>query len=44
MEIPFLVAFVALLALASAVGLTADTHDSADWKPSVGDFRQPSTY
>ncbi len=30
----FLLLFVLLLALASAAGMTADSRDSADWKPS----------
>jgi hypothetical protein len=44
MELLFILAIFAAFALASAVGWTADTHDSADWKPSVGGFRQPRTY
>lgn len=44
MELVLLVAFFVLLALASAVGLTADTRDSADWKPSHGGFREPQSY
>jgi hypothetical protein len=44
MEIVLFVAFLVLLALASAAGITADTHDSADWKPSRGGFREPQTY
>ncbi|WP_281257797.1 hypothetical protein [Asanoa hainanensis] len=38
------VAFLLVLAVASAAGFTADTHDSADWKPSRGGFREPQTY
>ncbi|WP_269748310.1 hypothetical protein [Actinoplanes awajinensis] len=34
MEI-ILLAFFVLLLIASAVGLTADSRDSADWKPGV---------
>ncbi|MEU4382235.1 hypothetical protein [Micromonospora echinofusca] len=34
MEILLFLFFLVLLALASAVGLTADSRDSADWKPS----------
>ncbi|MEU7773996.1 hypothetical protein AB0C50_10830 [Micromonospora taraxaci] len=34
MEFLFLLLFLVLLAAASAAGLTADSHDSADWKPS----------
>ncbi|SDZ66394.1 hypothetical protein SAMN05421684_8175 [Asanoa ishikariensis] len=44
MELVLFVAFLLLLAVASAAGLTADTHDSADWKPSRGGFRDPQTY
>ncbi|WP_199523850.1 hypothetical protein [Micromonospora craterilacus] len=32
----FLLLFVLFLALASAAGMTADSRDSADWKPSDG--------
>jgi hypothetical protein len=31
--------FFALLALAAAVGWTADSRDSADWKPTNEGFR-----
>lgn len=31
--------FFALIIIASVFGWTADTHDSADWKPSHGGFR-----
>ncbi|MET7864082.1 hypothetical protein [Micromonospora taraxaci] len=34
MEILLLLLFLVLLAAASAAGLTTDSHDSADWKPS----------
>jgi len=34
-----LLAFVVLLAVASAAGLTADSRDSADWAPSVNGHR-----
>ena len=44
MEILFLLAIFVVLAIASAFGLTTDSHDSADWKPSAGGFRQPRTY
>jgi hypothetical protein len=32
--------FFVLIVLASMLGWTADTHDSADWKPSRGGFRR----
>ena len=32
--------FFVLIALASMLGLTADSHDSADWKPSRDGFRR----
>jgi hypothetical protein len=35
------VLFFVLLALASAFGLTADSRDSADWKPSHAGTREP---
>ncbi|MEV6814218.1 hypothetical protein [Micromonospora sp. NPDC051296] len=35
----FLLLFVLFLALASAVGMTSDSRDSADWKPSDGGRR-----
>ena len=44
MELILFVAFLAVLALASAAGLTADSHDSADWKPTRGGLREPQTY
>lgn len=31
--------FFVLLALASAFGLTADSRDSADWRPTDGGWR-----
>jgi hypothetical protein len=34
MELLFFLAFVVLLSVASALGWTADSRDSADWKPS----------
>jgi hypothetical protein len=34
MELLILIAFFLILAAASAAGLTADSRDSADWKPS----------
>ena len=34
MEFLLFLVFLALLGLASAAGLTVDSHDSADWKPS----------
>ena len=40
MEIAVLVFFVLLL-IASVAGLTADTRDSADWKPSHAGTREP---
>ncbi|RKN42732.1 hypothetical protein [Micromonospora endolithica] len=39
MEFLFLLAFFALLGVASATGLTADSRDSADWKPTEGGRR-----
>ena len=33
--------FFAVLAIAAAVGLTADSRDSADWKPTVDGMRAP---
>jgi hypothetical protein len=35
----FAVIFFVLLAVAGAAGLTADSRDSADWKPSVDGMR-----
>jgi hypothetical protein len=40
MEIAVLLFFV-LLAVASAAGLTADSRDSADWKPTLDGSRAP---
>ena len=39
----FLLLTLLLLALgmASAAGLTVDSRDGADWRPSQGGFRQP---
>jgi len=39
MALLVLLVFFALLGLASALGLTADSRDSADWRPTVGGFR-----
>ncbi|MEU5548246.1 hypothetical protein ABZ738_00600 [Micromonospora sp. NPDC047793] len=39
MGLLFFLVFFLLLALLSAVGLTADSRDSADWKPSDGGHR-----
>jgi hypothetical protein len=33
--------FFVLIALASAFGLTADSRDSADWKPTTDGVRAP---
>jgi hypothetical protein len=33
--------FFAVLAVASALGLGADTRDGADWKPTDGGMRAP---
>ncbi len=33
--------FFVVLAIAAAAGLTADSRDSADWKPSVDGRRAP---
>ena len=40
MELLFVLLFFVVLALASAAGLTVDSHDSSDWKPSQGGFRE----
>jgi hypothetical protein len=40
MEIAALLFFV-LIALAAAFGLTTDSRDSADWKPTVDGTRAP---
>jgi hypothetical protein len=37
----FVVLFFALIALASALGLVADSRDSADWKPTSDGGRTP---
>lgn len=42
MELLILLVIFSLLALASALGLTADSRDSADWKPSNDGRRAPS--
>jgi hypothetical protein len=34
MELLVLLVFISLLGLASALGLTTDSRDSADWKPT----------
>lgn len=39
MEFLLFLLFLVLLVAASAAGLTADSHDSADWKPSDGGRR-----
>ncbi|WP_165521767.1 hypothetical protein [Micromonospora zingiberis] len=39
MEFLFLLLFLLFLAATSAVGLTTDSRDSADWKPSEGGRR-----
>ena len=36
--------FFVLIVLLSAFGLTADTRDSADWKPTEDGFRAGRTY
>jgi hypothetical protein len=40
MELAMLLFFV-LIALASAAGLTVDSRDGADWKPTVDGRRAP---
>jgi hypothetical protein len=37
----FFLVFLLLMAAASAAGLTADSRDGADWKPTVDGFRAP---
>jgi len=37
----FVVSFIVLVALASALGFVVDSRDSADWKPSSQGARQP---
>lgn len=39
MELLFFLLFFVLLAIASAAGLTADSRDYADWKPTVAGRR-----
>jgi hypothetical protein len=39
MELLVLLLFLLLLAVAAAAGLTVDSRDSADWKPTCGGFR-----
>jgi hypothetical protein len=39
MELVFIAVLFILLALASMLGLTADSRDSADWKPTQGGRR-----
>ncbi|HEX7745746.1 MAG TPA: hypothetical protein VF462_10845 [Micromonosporaceae bacterium] len=39
MDFLFFLAFVLFLALASFLGLTVETRDSADWKPTTDGFR-----
>jgi hypothetical protein len=41
MELLLVFAFIVLLAGASALGWTADSRDSADWKPSDQGWRAP---
>jgi hypothetical protein len=36
--------FFVVLAVASIAGLTADSHDSADWKPTFDGIRSPSRF
>jgi hypothetical protein len=43
MELIALLFFVAI-ALASAFGLTADSRDSADWKPTIDGMRAGRRY
>ncbi|WP_158603550.1 hypothetical protein [Micromonospora radicis] len=42
MELLFLLLFLLFLGSASALGLTVDSRDSADWKPSDGGRRWQS--
>jgi hypothetical protein len=35
----FIALFLVLIALASALGFVADSHDSADWKPTTNGVR-----
>jgi hypothetical protein len=41
MALVVLVAFLLGLGLASHLGLTVDSRDSADWAPTDGGFRAP---
>jgi hypothetical protein len=41
MNLMALLVFLVLIALASAFGLTADSRDSADWKPTAQGAREP---
>lgn len=36
-----IILFFVLLAIAAAAGLTVDSRDSADWKPSIDGTRAP---
>jgi hypothetical protein len=40
MGILVVLAIFVFFALASALGLTADSRDSSDWRPTVNGFRQ----
>jgi hypothetical protein len=44
MGILIVLAIFVAFALAGALGLTADSHDSADWRPTNNGFRQPRTF
>jgi hypothetical protein len=44
MELLFILLFFVALGLASLAGKTVDSHDSADWKPTVGGFRERRGY
>ena len=37
----FVVTFLVLVALASALGYVVDSRDSADWKPTIDGTRAP---
>ncbi|MGI5149970.1 hypothetical protein [Plantactinospora sp. CA-294935] len=41
MSLLLLLLFLLGLGLASAAGLTVDSRDGADWRPSCGGLRQP---
>jgi hypothetical protein len=43
MGIAILLFFIAI-AVASGAGLTVDSHDSGDWKPTVDGMRTPGRY